>query len=48
MEITNLSAEPLGKIHSWLPHDLEAESLIQDYVDVVVSAVSCLGVEPPA
>lgn len=28
MEITNLSAEPLGKLHSWLPHDLRAEQVI--------------------
>src|SRR5215475_10033344 len=28
MEITNLSAEPLGKLHSWLPHDLEAEQIV--------------------
>ena len=28
MEITNLSAEPLGKLHSWLPHDLSAEQVV--------------------
>jgi tRNA-splicing ligase RtcB len=28
MEITNLSAEPLGKLHSWLPHDLRAEKVV--------------------
>jgi RNA-splicing ligase RtcB len=28
MEITNLSAEPLGKLHSWLPHDLAAEQVV--------------------
>jgi len=28
MEITNLSAEPLGKLHSWLPHDLKAEEVV--------------------
>jgi len=28
MEITNLSAEPLGKLHSWLPHDLKAEQVV--------------------
>jgi len=28
VEITNLSAEPLGKLHSWLPHDLEAEQVV--------------------
>lgn len=28
MKITNLSAEPLGKLHSWLPHDFEAEQVV--------------------
>ncbi len=28
MKITNLSAEPLGKLHSWIPHDLEAEQIV--------------------
>jgi len=28
MKITNLSAEPLGKLHSWIPHDLEAEQVV--------------------
>jgi hypothetical protein len=28
MEIANLSAEPLGKLHSWLPHDLQAEQVV--------------------
>ena len=28
MEITNLSAEPLGKLHSWIPRDLKAEQII--------------------
>jgi RNA-splicing ligase RtcB len=28
MEIKNLSAEPLGKLYSWLPHDLDAEQVI--------------------
>lgn len=28
MEITNLSAEPLGKLHSWLPHDLQAQQVV--------------------
>jgi hypothetical protein len=28
VEITNLSAEPLGKLHSWIPHDLKAEQII--------------------
>lgn len=28
MEVINYSAEPLNKIHSWLPHDLEAEKVI--------------------
>lgn len=28
MEIVNLSAEPLGKLHSWVPHDLVAERMV--------------------
>ncbi len=28
MEIVNLSAEPLGKLHSWLPPDLVAEKVV--------------------
>ena len=28
MKVTNLSAEPLGKLHSWLPHDLQAEEVV--------------------
>ena len=28
MKLTNLSAEPLGKLHSWIPHDLMAEQVI--------------------
>ncbi len=28
MEIINLSAEPLGRLHSWIPHDLEAEKVV--------------------
>jgi tRNA-splicing ligase RtcB len=28
VEILNLSAEPLGKLHSWLPHDLHAEKIV--------------------
>jgi RNA-splicing ligase RtcB len=28
MKIVNLSAEPLGKLYSWLPHDLEAEKVV--------------------
>jgi hypothetical protein len=28
LEITNLSAEPLGKLHSWIPHDLDAERIV--------------------
>ena len=28
MQITNLSAEPLGKLHSWIPHDLIAEQIV--------------------
>jgi len=28
MQITNLSAEPLGRLHSWIPHDLVAEQVV--------------------
>jgi RNA-splicing ligase RtcB len=28
MDLINLSAEPLGKLHSWIPHDLEAERIV--------------------
>jgi RNA-splicing ligase RtcB len=28
MKIVNLSAEPAGKVHSWIPHDLEAEQIV--------------------
>jgi RNA-splicing ligase RtcB len=28
MKLTNLSPEPLGKLHSWLPHDLQAEHVV--------------------
>jgi len=28
MDLVNLSAEPVGKLHSWLPHDLEAERFV--------------------
>ena len=28
MEIVNLSAEPLGKLYAWLPHDLSAETVV--------------------
>lgn len=28
MKITNLSAEPLGKLHSWIPHGLKAEEFV--------------------
>ncbi len=28
MEILNLTAEPLGKLHAWLPHDLRAEKVV--------------------
>jgi len=28
MEILNLSAEPLGKLHSWIPHGLRAERIV--------------------
>ncbi len=27
-KITNLTAEPIGKLNSWLPHDLEAEKVV--------------------
>jgi hypothetical protein len=28
VELVNLSAEPLGKLHSWIPHDLIAEKIV--------------------
>jgi RNA-splicing ligase RtcB len=28
VKITNLSAEPLGKLHSWIPHNLDAEQVV--------------------
>jgi hypothetical protein len=28
MQIVNLSAEPLGKLHSWMPHDLTADQVV--------------------
>ena len=28
MKVTNLSAEPLGKLHSWIPHDLQADQIV--------------------
>jgi hypothetical protein len=28
MQITNLSAEPLGRLHSWVPHDLDADQVV--------------------
>jgi len=28
MELINLSAEPLGKLHSWIPHDLAADRIV--------------------
>ena len=28
MKITNLSAEPIGRLHSWVPHDLEADQVV--------------------
>lgn len=28
MDLVNLSAEPLGILHSWIPHDLEAERIV--------------------
>jgi RNA-splicing ligase RtcB len=28
MDLINLSAEPVGRLHSWIPHDLEAERIV--------------------
>jgi hypothetical protein len=28
VQILNLSAEPLGRLHAWLPHDLQAEKVV--------------------
>jgi hypothetical protein len=28
MEVCNLSTEPIGKLHSWLPHELEPEKVV--------------------
>jgi hypothetical protein len=28
VKIANLSAEPLGKLHSWIPYDLKAEQVV--------------------
>ncbi len=28
MKIINLSAEPIGKLHAWIPHGLEAECVV--------------------
>lgn len=28
MKVTNLSAEPLGRLHSWIPHDFEPEEIV--------------------
>jgi hypothetical protein len=28
MDIKNLSIEPLGKLHSWLPHGLHADKVV--------------------
>ena len=28
MELVNLSAEPLGRLHSWIPHDLAADKVV--------------------
>ena len=28
MDVINLTAEPLGKLYSWLPHDLQAETAV--------------------
>ncbi len=39
MNIINLSAEPLGRLHSWLPYDLEAE-------EIVVLPDACPGKSP--
>ena len=27
MELINLSTEPIGRLHSWILHDLEAEKI---------------------
>lgn len=28
MSVINLTAEPIGRLHSWIPHDLEAERIV--------------------
>ena len=28
MNLQNLSAEPEGKLYSWIPHDLRAENIV--------------------
>jgi RNA-splicing ligase RtcB len=28
MEVINLSAEPIGKLYSWIPHDLQAQRIV--------------------
>ena len=28
MKLINLSAEPIGRLYSWLPHDLEADTMV--------------------
>ena len=28
MDIINLSSEPIGKLHSWIPHGLEADRIV--------------------
>jgi RNA-splicing ligase RtcB len=28
MDLINLSAEPIGRLHSWIPHDLKAERIV--------------------
>ncbi|MFN9719156.1 MAG: RtcB family protein [Planctomycetota bacterium] len=28
MKLLNLSAEPIGRVHSWIPHDLTAEQIV--------------------
>lgn len=36
MELINLSSEPLGKLHSWVPRDLDTcLALIEGYVEEV-------------
>jgi RNA-splicing ligase RtcB len=28
MDLVNLSAEPIGRLHSWIPHELQAEKIV--------------------